>query len=164
MAARQLSLLHARRTLLAGIAAVALAAPALAADLQTFDKSKLVIETEKGKFPFNIELALTMPQMMQGLMYRTELAADAGMLFDYKQPETITMWMKNTFIPLDMVFIGADGKIVDFHERAVPQSLATIESKVPARAVLEVNSGTVTRLGIKVGDVVHHAYFNNALN
>ena len=150
--------------MLAGIAAVALAAPALAADLQTFDKSKLVIETEKGKFPFNIELALTMPQMMQGLMYRTELAADAGMLFDYKQPETITMWMKNTFIPLDMVFIGADGKIVDFHERAVPQSLATIESKVPARAVLEVNSGTVTRLGIKVGDVVHHAYFNNALN
>jgi uncharacterized membrane protein (UPF0127 family) len=164
MAARQLSLLHSRRTLLAGIAAVALAAPALAADLQTFDKSKLVIETEKGKFPFNIELALTMPQMMQGLMFRTELAADAGMLFDYKQPETITMWMKNTYIPLDMVFIGADGKIVDFHERAVPQSLATIESKVPARAVLEVNSGTVARLGIKVGDVVHHAYFNNALN
>jgi uncharacterized protein len=164
MAARQLHLLHSRRTLLAGLAAAALSAPALAQDLQTFEQSKLMIETEKGKFPFKIELALTMPQMMQGLMYRTELAADAGMLFDYKQPETITMWMKNTYIPLDMVFIGADGKIVDFHERAVPRSLATIESKVPARAVLEVNSGTVARLGIKVGDIVHHAYFNNALN
>jgi uncharacterized membrane protein (UPF0127 family) len=72
--------------------------------------------------------------------------------------------MKNTLIPLDMVFIGKDGTIVDFRERAVPMSLDTIEPKVPARAVLEVNAGTAQRLGLKVGDTVHHAFFGNALN
>jgi uncharacterized protein len=72
--------------------------------------------------------------------------------------------MKNTLIPLDMLFIGKDGRVVDFHERAVPQSLDTIETKVPARAVLELNGGTVARLGIKLGDVVHHAFFGNALD
>jgi uncharacterized membrane protein (UPF0127 family) len=151
-----------RRAVLAGAGLVTLSGRARA-QLATFSKSKLVIETAKGKFSFDVELALTPPQMMQGLMYRRELAADAGMLFDYVNPQTISMWMKNTLIPLDMVFIAADGKVVDFRERAVPMSLDTIESKVPARAVLEVNAGTVARLGIKVGDVVHHAFFGNAL-
>jgi uncharacterized membrane protein (UPF0127 family) len=134
------------------------------ADLLTFSKSKLVIATAKGQFPFDIELALTPPQMAQGLMYRRALAADAGMLFDYGNPQPIAMWMKNTFIPLDMIFVGKDGKIVDYHERAVPMSLDTIESKVPAKAVIEVNAGTVARLGIQVGDVVHYTSFGNALN
>jgi len=151
-----------RRAVLAGLV-VAGSARAARAALQIFSKSKLVIETAKGQFPFDIELALTEPQMMQGLMFRREMAADQGMLFDYGSPQKITMWMKNTFIPLDMIFIGADGKVVDYHERAVPMSLDTIATKVPARAVLEVNSGTVRRLGIQPGDIVHHAFFNNAL-
>ena len=162
MIARRYRSIYSRRALIAGIALAGLSTQARA-DLQTFEKSKLVIETSKGKFPFTIELAMTEAQMEQGLMYRRELAPDAGMLFDYRSPETITMWMKNTFIPLDMVFIGVDGKVVDFRERAVPFSLETIASKVPARAVLEVNSGTVQRLGLQVGDVVHHPFFNNAI-
>ncbi len=139
-------------------------AGAARAELVTFTKSKLVISTAKGQFPFDIELALTPPQMAQGLMYRRTLAADAGMLFDYGDPQPIAMWMKNTFIPLDMIFVAKDGKVVDLHERAVPMSLDTIESKVPAKAVIEVNAGTIGRLGIQVGDIVHYTSFGNALN
>ncbi len=152
-----------RRAVLVGAGLIALSGAARA-ELATFSKSKLVIETAKGKFPFDIELALTQPQMAQGLMFRRALAADAGMLFDYGDPQPIAMWMKNTFIPLDMIFIAQDGKIVDFHERAVPMSLDTIESKVPAKAVMEVNAGTVARLGVQIGDTVHYASFGNALN
>jgi len=152
-----------RRAVLAGATVIAIAGGARA-QLATFPKGKLVIETAKGKFPFDIELALSSPQMMQGLMFRRALAAEAGMLFDYGSPQPIAMWMKNTLIPLDMIFIANDGKVVDFHERAVPMSLDTIETKVPARAVLEVNAGTVARLGVQVGDTVHHVSFGNALS
>jgi len=153
-----------RRAVLVGAGLLAFSGAARAQQLATFSKSKLVLETAKGKFPFDIELALTPAQMEQGLMFRRSLAADAGMLFDYGDPQPIAMWMKNTLIPLDMVFIGKDGRIVDFRERAVPMSLDTIEPKVPARAVLEVNAGTAQRLGLQVGDTVHHAFFGNALN
>jgi uncharacterized membrane protein (UPF0127 family) len=153
-----------RRAVLEGAGLLAFSGAARAEQLATFSKSKLVIETAKGKFPFDIELALTPPQMEQGLMFRRSLAADAGMLFDYGDPQPVAMWMKNTLIPLDMVFIGKDGTVVDFRERAVPMSLDTIEPKVPARAVLEVNAGTAQRLGLQVGNTVHHAFFGNALN
>ncbi|HTZ79605.1 MAG TPA: DUF192 domain-containing protein [Stellaceae bacterium] len=164
MSARFLADRISRRVLAAVLllALTGLASPARA-DLATFAKSKVVVETASGKYPFNVELALSQPQMMQGLMYRQSLAPDAGMLFDYGAPQPVAFWMKNTLIPLDMIFIGADGKVVDFHERAVPLSLDTIESKVPARAVLEVNGGTIARIGLKVGDTVHHAFFGNAL-
>jgi uncharacterized protein len=152
-----------RRVVLLGAALLAFSRPARA-DLVTFTKSKLVISTGKGRFPFDIELALTPPQMAQGLMYRRTLAADAGMLFDYGDPQPIAMWMKNTFIPLDMIFVGKDGKVVDLHERAVPMSLDTIEAKVPAKAVIEVNAGTIARLGVQIGDTVHYESFGNALN
>jgi uncharacterized membrane protein (UPF0127 family) len=161
MRRRSLDVSLSRRAVLIGAGLTALSGAARA-QLATFSKSKLVIETEKGKFSFDIELALTQPQMMQGLMFRRALAADAGMLFDYGSPQPIAMWMKNTLIPLDMIFIAPDGKVLDFHERAVPMSLDTIESKVPARAVLEVNAGTVARLDVRVGDTIHHAFFGNA--
>ncbi|HXP72746.1 MAG TPA: DUF192 domain-containing protein [Stellaceae bacterium] len=163
MTTRTIGVALSRRVVLAGVGLIALSGAARA-QLATFSKSKLVIETSKGKFPFDIELALTPPQMEQGLMFRRALAADAGMLFDYGNPQTIAMWMKNTLIPLDMIFIAKDGKVVDFRERAVPMSLDTIESKVPARAVLEVNAGTVARLGVQIGDTIHHAFFGNALS
>src|SRR5215471_9113812 len=152
-----------RRVVLVGAGLLLFSGPACG-QLATFAKSQLVIETAKGKFRFDIELALTPPQMAQGLMYRRTLAADAGMLFDYGDPQPIAMWMKNTLIPLDMIFIGKDGKVVDFRERAVPMSLDTIEPKMLARAVLEVNAGTVQRLGLRLGDTVHHAFFGNASN
>lgn len=145
-----------RRTLLGALAALMAAAPGLsrAQALETFKTGKLAIQSGGTRHTFTVELAMTDRQQMQGLMFRRTLAPEAGMLFDYKTPTRITMWMKNTFIPLDMIFIGADGKIVDIAERAVPQSEEIIPTRKPARAVLEVNGGTVQRLGIKVGDVV----------
>jgi uncharacterized protein len=130
--------------------------------LQRFETSSLVIDTAKGAQKFTIELAVTPAQHEQGLMFRRELAPDAGMLFIFPELVPAVFWMKNTLIPLDMLFIAADGRIADLHERAVPQSEAHIESKVPVKAVLELNGGTVARLGIKVGDRVHYATFGNA--
>jgi uncharacterized protein len=131
------------------------------ADLASFQKSTLTIDTDRGPQRFNIEIAKTPQQQEQGLMFRRSLPANAGMLFDFGTTEPAAFWMKNTLIPLDMLFIAADGKIADIHERAVPLSEATIYSKVPVRAVLELNGGTVSRLGIHLGDVVHFPIFGN---
>ena len=136
--------------------------PALRAQLATFAKSELTIESASGKHRFSIEEAQTPQQMAQGLMFRRAMAADAGMLFEFDHPQIASCWMKNTLIPLDMLFIAADGHVADFHERAVPLSEAVIESKVPVRAVLELNGGSVARLGIHRGDLVHHAIFGTA--
>ncbi|HWK45551.1 MAG TPA: DUF192 domain-containing protein [Stellaceae bacterium] len=125
-----------------------------AAQLATFKTSELTIQTAGGARHFAIELAITEEQKEQGLMFRPSMAADAGMLFDYPQPRQVAMWMKNTLLPLDMLFVGADGKIVNIRERAVPGSLENIESAGPVRAVIELNGGTVARLGIKPGDTV----------
>jgi hypothetical protein len=139
-----------------------LAATPLRAELQSFGKSELTIESANGKHHFNIEEAKSEAQMEQGLMFRRSMAPDAGMLFEYEKPQVMTFWMKNTLIPLDMLFIAADGRVADIHERAVPLSEANIESKVPVRAVLELNGGSVARLGIHRGDLVHHAIFGTA--
>jgi uncharacterized membrane protein (UPF0127 family) len=124
------------------------------ADLLVFAKSQLTIATDGGARVFNVELATTENQREQGLMYRSTLAPDAGMLFVYDHPQQVAFWMKNTIIPLDMLFIGGDGHIVSIHERAVPFSEETIPSGADAQDVLEVNGGTVDRLGIKIGDLV----------
>jgi uncharacterized membrane protein (UPF0127 family) len=119
-----------------------------------FGHGELDIQTASGRHHFTVELATAMEQQVQGLMFRRTLAPDAGMLFLYTDDHDIQMWMKNTLIPLDMVFIRADGTIINVAERTVPQSLATIGSDGPARAVLEVNGGTAARLDIKPGDHV----------
>jgi uncharacterized protein len=146
-----------RRALMAIV--LVLASLAAAAEIKT---SPLVIDTEGGARRFTVELAATPEEQAQGLMFRRTLAADAGMLFDLGGTRPATFWMKNTLIPLDMLFISADGRIADIHERAVPLSEAMIESKAPVRAVLELNGGSAARLGIHEGDVVHHALFGNA--
>jgi uncharacterized membrane protein (UPF0127 family) len=127
--------------------------------LQSFDRAVLEIETKAGRHRFDIELALTPDQQSQGLMYRQRLAADAGMLFLYDSEQPLLMWMANTFIPLDMVFIAADGRIRKIAERTIPHSTATIGSDGPALAVLELNGGTAARLGIGVGDRVLYSAF-----
>jgi len=148
---------------LAAAAVVALAAiPLAGAELATFKHASLIIDTASGSHHFSIELALTPEQQEQGLMFRRSLPPDAGMLFDFGETREASFWMKNTLIPLDMLFIDGEGHIADIHERAVPLSEDPIDSKVPVRAVLEVNGGTVSRLGIKLGDVVHDAIFGNA--
>jgi uncharacterized protein len=124
--------------------------------------SPLVIDTQAGPQRFGVELAVTPQEQEKGLMYRRSMAADAGMLFDFVTPRLASFWMRNTFIPLDMLFIAADGHIADIHERAVPQTDDAVESASKVRAVLELNGGTVARLAIKRGDLVHHAIFGNA--
>ena len=150
--------LPSRRSVLLAVV-LAWLGPAAWAELATFTKSSLVIDTSAGPHSFTVDLALSPEQQQQGLMFRQSLAADAGMLFDFGDTRPVAFWMKNTLIPLDMLFIAADGHVADFHERAVPLSEAVIESKVPVRAVLELNGGSVARLGIHRGDLVHHAIF-----
>ena len=133
----------------------------LAQGLVKFNRSKLYIVGRSGKHEFDVELALTKRQQGQGLMFRRSLPANAGMLFDYQIPTSITMWMKNTFIPLDMIFLGNDGRVTSISQRTIPHSEAVIASRGRARAVLEVNGGTVSRLGIMLGDRVEHPIFGN---
>jgi uncharacterized protein len=123
--------------------------------------SRLTIDSGQGAQTFNVELATTPDQMQVGLMFRQNLAPDAGMLFVYPSEQQVAFWMKNTVIPLDMLFIAGDGKIRRIVERTIPLSTAVIPSVDEVRAVLEVNGGTAARLGIKPGDVVHAAALGN---
>ena len=143
------------------IAAVALAAaPALAQPQTGLPTADIVVQTESGKHKFKVELATTPDQMARGLMYRREMAADHGMLFDYGRDQAgISMWMKNTFIPLDMLFVKSDGSVLNIAERTVPQSLASVSAAGAVRVVIELNGGTASRLKIKPGDKVLHPMF-----
>ena len=148
----------------AAIALVVLAAwvgPAQAQQgLASFERDSLVLRTAEGaEQSFDIELAESPEQQSQGLMYRRSLAADAGMLFVYRPARPVSMWMKNTLIPLDMLFIAEDGVIVKVVERTVPLSLTSISSDRKVRGVLELNGGTADRLGIRPGDRVIHPVF-----
>lgn len=130
-----------------------------AAALERFEKSELTIVTKNGPQVFEVEIAETVAQHAQGLMYRRSMPANAGMLFTYKAPQAASFWMKNTFIPLDMIFIGQDGRIVNIKQRTVPHSLTPVRSKGKVLAILELNGGTSARLGIKAGDEVRHEIF-----
>lgn len=122
-------------------------------------REPLTIRTASGAHDFEVEIAATPDQHRTGLMYRRQLAANAGMLFLYENGSRVTMWMQNTFIPLDMFFVGADGRITHIVERTVPHSTELIGSNGPVRAVLELNGGTASRLGIRVGDTIVHPAF-----
>jgi uncharacterized membrane protein (UPF0127 family) len=143
-----------RRPILLLLVLLATGAPVAVAQLARFPTAPLTIVSKTGPHKFTVELATTPAQMEQGLMFRQSLAADAGMLFDYRTPSMAMMWMKNTLIPLDMLFVDAAGRIVNIHERAVPGSLATIGAAAPVRAVIELNGGTAARLGIRPDDRV----------
>jgi uncharacterized membrane protein (UPF0127 family) len=154
-----------RRPLLLLLALLFAAAANVAlAQLAQYATAPLTIITAGGPHKFAVELATTPAQMEQGLMFRQSLAPDAGMLFDYQAASMAMMWMKNTLIPLDMLFVDAEGRIVNIHERAVPGSLATIVAIAPVRAVIELNGGTAARLGIRPGDRVVFPIFGQAVN
>jgi uncharacterized protein len=122
----------------------------------------LVLKTDSGPHSFTIELATTQAERALGLMYRRALPADAGMLFLYEKPQPLTMWMRNTFIPLDMVFIGADGKVHRIESRTEPFSTQIISSEGNVQSVLELNAGTAASIGLKAGDEVVYPGLNGA--
>jgi len=120
------------------------------------ETATLVLNTDTGPHSFNIEIAKTPSEKILGLMYRRSLPADAGMLFLYDRPQQVTFWMRNTYIPLDMVFIGADGRVQRIESHTEPFSLAAISSDGEVEAVLELNAGTADAIGLKVGDKVDY--------
>ena len=122
--------------------------------------SELIINTVTGEHRFRIELAVTAEQKRVGLMYRRELAPDAGMLFDFTPSRLVSMWMKNTYIPLDILFIDETGKIVNIVDNTRPHSLKSIRSAGPVLAALELNAGTAEKLGIAPGDRVVYTLFS----
>jgi uncharacterized protein len=135
---------------------------AAAAESSPFSVSRLSVETARGRFEFTVEVADTVARRMQGLQGRRILEPNAGMLFDFRTPQRVSMWMKDTYLSLDMIFVGADGIVLNIAEKTVPHSLIPIASTGKALAVLEVNAGTTRRLGIRPGDRVHHSIFGGA--
>ncbi len=119
-----------------------------------FPRAELFIDTARGTRRFEVEVARTQAQRVRGLMFRTQLAANAGMLFAYPYDGEVIMWMKNSVVSLDMLFIDAGGRVVGIAANTTPLSEELISSGVPARAVLEVPAGTAARLGIARGDRV----------
>jgi uncharacterized protein len=120
------------------------------------ETATLVLNTDTGPHSFTIEVAKTASEKILGLMYRKSMAADAGMLFLYDRPQPVTFWMRNTYIPLDMVFIGADGRVSRIESHTEPFSLAVISSDGEVEAVLELNAGTADAIGLKAGDKVDY--------
>jgi uncharacterized membrane protein (UPF0127 family) len=120
----------------------------------------LEIATKNGVQVFAVEMATTEEEKTTGLMYRKELPDGKGMLFDFTPAQEVSMWMKNTFISLDMIFIRADGRILRIAESTEPQSTRIISSGGPAKGVLEVIAGTARKYGIAPGDQVAHPLFN----
>jgi uncharacterized membrane protein (UPF0127 family) len=118
--------------------------------------NRLVIHSANGDHAFTVEVVDTPEGRQRGLMYRTSLDPDAGMLFDFFDSGEVSFWMRNTFIPLDMLFIRADGTIANIHVNAVPHDVTGIPSDGPVRFVLEIPGGRSVELGIKAGDTVEH--------
>jgi uncharacterized protein len=124
----------------------------------TFTTEPLVIRKADGTTAtFTVELATSADQRAQGLMNRREMANDHGMLFDFGLTRRVAMWMKNTYLPLDMLFIRQDGTIARVATDTVPQSETIIDSREPVHFVLELNAGTAKKLGIAPGDRVESA-------
>lgn len=117
-----------------------------------FELSEASVLSGGRSHDFRVEVARTRRQHVQGLMFRRHLDADAGMLFVYRRAAPVAMWMKNTYVPLDILFVDRAGVIVEIAQRTMPLSTTNIPSKKPVTAVLEVNAGTVARLGIEIGD------------
>lgn len=120
----------------------------------------LEIITKSGVQVFSVEMATTEQEKETGLMYRKELADGKGMLFDFSPEQQVSMWMKNTYISLDMIFIRADGRILRIAENTEPESTRIISSGGLAKGVLEVIAGTARKYGIAPGDRVAHPLFN----
>jgi uncharacterized membrane protein (UPF0127 family) len=135
-------------------------APAMPAE---FRSEPLEIRKQDGTvLHFTVELATTESERQLGLMNRDQMADDHGMLFDFGESRPVYMWMKNTYLPLDMLFMSAKGRIEHIHPDALPLSEDIIDSHGKVRFVLELNGGLTTRLGIKPGDMISSGQIDKA--
>lgn len=121
----------------------------------------LTIEAADTSHSFLVEIASTPKEQAKGLMHRKSMAPDHGMLFPLKQPRQVSFWMKNTYIPLDMLFLRADGRILQIEADTVPLKETSYRSVGLVAAVLEINGGLCRELGIVPGDTVRHRVFRN---
>lgn len=144
------------RALAALLVVAALSTPAVAAGLD-----RLQIVTASGIHEFQVEIANDDASRERGLMFRRFMPADRGMLFEFEQDAPVSFWMKNTYIPLDMIFISRVGVIEHVVANAEPLSEGVIPSGSSCRAVLELNGGTAAAIGLKVGDTVRHPFFRS---
>jgi uncharacterized protein len=149
-----LPLRFAASLLIAACSAAVTFAPARAAGTDTIE-----IASKSGVHTFSVEIANNDAERERGLMYRKQMATDHGMLFDFQRDQQVSFWMRNTYIPLDMIFIAGDGRIVRIAENAKPMSDDLIPSVMPVRAVLEVDGGVARSLGIQTGDHVGGSIF-----
>ena len=155
----------ARRVVRAALFGVlALASPGFSrlAWAATMRHETTVITTASGKTNISTEVAVSSTEQEQGLMFRTSIGDNDGMLFVYAKPQAIQMWMRNTYIPLDMVFIQPDGTVSRIETGAEPLSERIIPSGPAAKAVLELKAGTALRLGLKPGDHIESPAINAA--
>jgi uncharacterized membrane protein (UPF0127 family) len=151
-----------RHSLLAFLALLSvLALPVIGDGRAAAELQPLEITTKNGVHVFAVEMASTPEEQAKGLMFRRQLPEGQGMLFDFHQEQPTSFWMKNTYIPLDMIFIRGDGRILRIAENTVPLSEALVPSGGPVRAVLEVIAGTAKKLGIAPGDRVAHPIFSS---
>lgn len=145
--------LSARSTLLALYLVLTVIVPVMAAGMNS-----VTIKTSSGDHQWQVELASDGASRSRGLMHRQSMAPDHGMLFRFDQTSVVSMWMKNTLIPLDMVFVDAGGVVRHVHRDAIPGSLEIISSRVPVRFVLEINAGEADKYGLAPGDVLKHPW------
>ncbi|MGY6629353.1 MAG: DUF192 domain-containing protein [Oceanicaulis sp.] len=122
---------------------------------------RVVVETAEGPVELTVEVAATDEARQRGLMHRESLDPDAGMLFDFQREQIVSIWMENTLIPLDILYIRRDGRIVKIIAHAQPMSRRQLLSDFPVLSVLEINAGRSAELGIAPGDIVRHALFGN---
>lgn len=145
-------------SLLASFVALAVTAPLRAADIRNrlddLPGERIVLETRAGHHEFRAWRADTQETRARGLMYVATLADDEAMIFVYDEPQPVSMWMKNTYLPLDMLFVDARGCIVSLAERTTPLSLRSIESGAPVVLVVEIRGGSAAKHGAKAGDRV----------
>ena len=148
-----------------GLVTTALTAPLTVSGQETppvFHIEEIEVITVRGRFPMTVEVAETQDQRSFGLQFRRQLPPNHGMLFDFGEPEPIFMWMKNTLIPLDMVFINEKGRVTGVAKNTKPLSLDVIPSGAPVLGVLEVTAGTAAKMGIAKGSLIRHRIFGNA--
>jgi len=122
----------------------------------------LIIQSESGPHEFSVEEAKTEPQQARGMMFREEMGEDTGMIFEFDEPKIATIWMKNTAISLDILFVRSNGKILKIEHMAQPYKLRSASSEAVVAAVVELKGGRANELGIRPGDTVQHAFFQNS--